>query len=764
MANTTPFSRVVAVLVLGLWAGGSASRADDLPSVVDLEFQPFSAQVRRVVQALDVLGRPLSAEEKGRIDRAIDANDQPGASRILQEVLDSACLVGIEINPESRVKATQGSAPPLLHQGGWSVFLVKVHNEAGVTADLAVASPNAKPVFQQSTGSPEPKPSVSEADIVQRWCDVAMFGDQPLKRTLSGLPLEYRIIQIYSRDAGRREAKLTFNVGQGSQDLGFRSEVDILFTAAPAVPVTLDIRDVDGRPATASLLIRDRLGRVYPSQGRRLAPDFFFHPQVYRHSGETVSLPPGDYEVEVARGPEYLVQSRTITVPEAKEHREIFQLERWIHPASMKWFSGDHHIHAAGCSHYESPTEGVRPEDMWRHVLGENLDVGCVLTWGPCWYAQKAFFEGKVHPLSTSETLLRYDVEVSGFPSSHAGHLCLLRLEEDDYPGTTRMEEWPSWDLPILQWAKRQGGVVGFAHTGWGLRTDSNEIPNYETPPFDGIGGNEYIVDVVHDAVDFLSTVDTPAPWELNIWYHTLNCGFRTRISGETDFPCIYDDRVGMGRVYVKLDDGALDFDRWVQGIKEGRSYVSDGRSHLIDFQVGDRPVGVDGSELKLSSPGAVKIRVRAAALLEATPTARAEAIHKKPLDEKPYWNLERARIGDGRKVPVELIVNGFPVARQEIEADGSLHDLEFDAPIERSSWAAVRILPSSHSNPVFVVVDDKPIRASRRSAEWCLKAVDQCWSQKERGYRDTERDAAREAYDVARAAYRKILEESADD
>ena len=77
--------------------------------------------------------------------------------------------------------------------------------------------------------------------------------------------------------------------------------------------------------------------------------------------------------------------------------------------------------------------------------------------------------------------------------------------------------------------------------------------PSYEIPPFDGIGANEYIVDVVHDAVDFISSVDTPAPWELNIWYHTLNCGYRARISGETDFPCIYGERVGLGRVYVKL-------------------------------------------------------------------------------------------------------------------------------------------------------------------------------------------------------------------
>src|SRR6184192_989708 len=58
-------------------------------------------------------------------------------------------------------------------------------------------------------------------------------------------------------------------------------------------------------------------------------------------------------------------------------------------------------------------------------ILGEDLNVGCVLSWGPCWYFQKQFFEGKVHKLSTDRHLMRYDVETSGFPSSHAGHLCL---------------------------------------------------------------------------------------------------------------------------------------------------------------------------------------------------------------------------------------------------------------------------------------------------------------------------------------------------
>jgi hypothetical protein len=745
-------------------AGIGSARAEDLPVVIDVDLQPLAAQILRVVEALEILGQPLAPADKSKIDKAIDSADPKAGVQMLQEIVDRHCLIGIDINPESRVKAAQGPAAPRLVQNGWSVFLVKVHNEAGVTAELQATSPNAEPIYKRSTSSAEPKKSIRFTEITERWMDLAMFRDRPLKRELSGLAVEYRIIQVYSRDAGKREAKFSFNVGQGTQDLGFRSDADILFSCDPAVSVVLDVKDPDGRPTMASFIFRDRMGRVYPSPSRRLAPDFFFHPQIYRHSGESVPLPPGTFQVEYTRGPEYKTQTCIITVPRTPTHHETFQLQRWVHMASMNWFSGDHHVHAAGCAHYESPTEGVKPEDMWRHILGEDLDVGCVLSWGPCWYAQKQFFEGKIHPLSTSEYLMRYDVEVSGFPSSHAGHLCLLRLKEDDYPGTTRIDDWPSWDLPILKWGKSQGGVVGFSHSGWGLKTSTETIPTYEVPPFDGIGANEYIVDVVHDAVDFLSTVDTPAPWELNIWYHTLNCGFRTRISGETDFPCIYGERVGLGRVYVKLEAGRLDFDRWCQGVKEGRSYVGDGRSHLIDFRVGDRGLGEANSELKLPAPGTLKVRARVAALLDAEPSAAAKAIRQRPLEQKPYWDIERARIGQSRKVPVELIVNAFPVARAEVDADGAFHDVAFDVPVKQSSWIALRVLPSSHTNPIFVVVGDKPIRASRKSAEWCLKGVDQCWSQKERSTRPADKEEARKAYDLARQTYRKIRDESADD
>jgi hypothetical protein len=131
---------------------------------------------------------------------------------------------------------------------------------------------------------------------------------------------------------------------------------------------------------------------------------------VYRSGGEHLLLPPGTYEVTWTRGPEYLPRSRELVVRGGPEQHERFELERWIHLAKQGWYSGDHHVHAAGCSHYDSPTAGVGPDDMMRHIRGEDLNVGCVLSWGPCWQHQKQFFAGAVNPLSTPRNLMRYDV------------------------------------------------------------------------------------------------------------------------------------------------------------------------------------------------------------------------------------------------------------------------------------------------------------------------------------------------------------------
>lgn len=744
-------------LLIGLGAMVPAWAA--LPVVTVTELQPFRAQVRRVVDGLAVVGAPLSVAERETIDSALAESDPTLASAKVQAVLDARTLVGVSINPEMRVKVQPGDAKAVLAEAGWTAFLVKVHNEAGTTAALRVKSPQGERLHQ------------SPADSVEdRWLATELFSGAPMKAELGGLPLEYRILQLYSRDSGKREAKLAFDVGQGTQDLGFRGEADILFECRPAQMVKLRIVDEKGAPTTASMVITDQQGHVFPAPSKRLAPDFSFHSQVYRGDGETLRLPEGKYTVEFRRGPESVPVRRPFEIKAAPQEW-MYRVRRWVDPAKLGWISGDHHIHAAGCAHYTKPTEGVHAPDMMRHVLGEDLKVGANLTWGPCFDYQKQFFRGVDDPVSRFPYLLRYDVEVSGFGSHESGHLCLLRLKEQVYPGGDSMHHWPKLCLNTLAWGKKQGALCGPAHSGWGLEVKTKELPNFEIPPFNGIGANEYIVDVAHEvpgpdgkpvpAVDFMSTVDTPYVWELNIWYHTLNAGFRTRISGETDFPCIYGERVGLGRSYVKLGP-KWTYEDWCEGIRAGRNYVGDGFSHLMDFRVESAgrtvAMGEDGSEVKLGAAGKVRAKVRVAARLEEKPEP---GIASRNYTEKPYWHIERARQGESREVPVELLRNGVPVARQMIVADGTQRDLDFDVDVDRSSWLAVRILPSAHTNPIWVSVGDKPVRASRRSIQWCLDGVEQCWKNKERFMKGDEHAQAVAAYDHARKVYRARLAEA---
>jgi hypothetical protein len=780
--NSLGLAHSACIGVLFLCTTLPALAAPRKPAQTHLALQPFAQQVRQVESALAYLGQPLAEQDQQAINRAVGDADEAAAVAKLEQILDKYTLAVVDINPESRVKVQPGAAQPELVEAGARIFLVKVNNLAGVTAQLQAQSPNALPVFVQSDGSAEPPKKVAPADVRDRWIDGELYDKNPMQPRLSGLPLEYRILVIYSRDAGQRSAEISFNVGQGTQDIGFRNDITVVFTALPAHALRLLVRDESGAPTMAAFIIRDRLGRLYPNPAKRLAPDLFFQPQVYRANGDTIRVPAGSYTVTASMGPEYLAQTKQVEVAASGRNEVSFAMQRWIDPPKYHWYSGDHHVHAAGCSHYQNPTEGVQPDDMARQIQGEKLNVGAVLTWGPCYYYQKQFFSGNDHPLSKPNGLMHYDLEVSGFPSSHAGHLVLLGLTNQDYPHCVRIEQWPTWDLPILRWAKSQGAMTGFAHSGFGLQTKSPELPNYEVPPFDSIGANEYIVDVTDsDAVDFISTMDTPYPWELNIWYHTLNVGFRTRVSGETDFPCITDARVGQGRVYAKVD-GPLSYSGWLEAIHTGRSYVSDGRSHLMDFSVNDLEVGTKSSELKLAQKGTVRAHVTVAALLnpvpldsDSIPSDRGKqfwmavgddrrppgSIHDRPIDQNPYWHIERARIGSTRQVPVELIVNGKPVARREIVADGTVQDVSFDAKVERSSWLAVRILGSSHTNPIFVLVDGKPIRASRQSAEWCLAGVNQCWTQKAPKISKAELADAQAAYDHAREVYTKLIAES---
>ena len=884
--STMMLLRILSLLLL--IASSTVTRADESwPMAARVERQPLLAQLQRLRDTLNHIGMPLPKETETQLMQLVDNADEDSLTARVQELLDPHCLAAVSLRKDAAPVVVRREAKAELIEQGWQRFLIKVLNEPEVRVRLRIDSPNAKPL-----------PHSPEEDVASRWLSLSMFDGQPMTPTLTGLPQEYRIVEVYSRDAGEQTARIefaapqpgaasvnrtssiiadwrfekdtagwesmnqttlkahegslqvegtgedpffgtnfaksaqpgnlvlrfwaraeeagvgqmfwwseerpqpdaghviAFNVEPGREMLyeipftddghvnGIRIDpngkpcswrIDWIelayanggsdwggssfsFTTQPSTEVTFRVVDDADRPAMGCFEITDAAGRVYPPQTKRLAPDFFFQRQIYRADGETVRLPAGKYSVVCSRGPEAVPETHNLVVKDQPVTLE-YRVKRWIDPSRRGYWSGDHHIHAAGCAHYESPTQGVAPPDMLRHCMGEDLKVGCCLTWGPCFDFQKRFFTGELDANSKYPYLIRYDVEVSGFGSHASGHLNLLRLQEQIPPGGDSKEHWPTLGLNTLRWAKRQGAVCGSAHSASGLtrfidrvpNTDGldgpNGLPTYSIPAFDGIGANEFIMNAAHTvpgpddtpvpAVDFIATMNSDRTAEFNMWYHILNCGFRVRASGETDFPCMSGERVGLGRVYVRLD-GKLDFDSWCDALAAGRSYVSDGRSHLMEFAASSVTTkqtveaGTNNSELKLSAPGTVKFQVKVAGLYN-----------------------------DKRTLPVELIINGFPVASQEINSDGVEQTVTFEHIIEKSSWAAIRIFPNAHTNPVFVIVDEKPVRASRLSAEWCLKSIEQCWKAKAHTYRADERPTAEADYETAKDMFRSIVEES---
>ena len=829
-------------LILGLAAICCTAQSRERPAPqaaallpVTVEAQPLAANVQRLMDALDYLGAPLPAGLRADLAAAGTSRD---ADR-LQALIDARVLLAVHINPEARVKVARGPAAAVLQQAGYTPVLVKVVNESGGTQRLRIGSPQAGPVYagmSKLSGDRMQQPHLRENENTgrrtDRFLELEMFASPPMTANLSGLEVEYAVALIYSSESGRREATITFDAGQGTEDLGFRAEVPVLFSVEPAIAVKLGVLDHDGKPTTGRFQFVDRQGHVFPPQAKRLAPDLFFQKHIYRAHGEEVLLPPGTLTMFYGRGPEYRWKERTVTIPApaagsdgqgaAGKAAIDVRLERWVDPAAHGFYSGDHHVHAAGCAHYTSPTEGVDPADMFRQIKGEGLNVGSVLTWGPGFDHQRQFFAPDADRRSEPLTQMKYDIEVSGFGSQALGHIVLLNLKEQIYPGASGSQGWPTWTLPVLRWAKAQGGVVGYAHSGSGLQVDpaaatarllegldanrdgrlsaaeagrgllpeafagidadrngllsdgelrashdrvEDQLPNFAIPELNSVGAQEIFVTAALGAVDFISAMDTDRLREWNAWYHLLNAGFPVKASGETDFPCMSGTRVGQGRSYVQLGAGGrLDYPQWCRGIARGGSYVSDGYAHALGFTVNGTS---SGAELRLAEPGRVTVRARVAFSPET------------PL-EPPYGGAVpvggRRHAGDtvimrevqsldpvyqrGQRL-VELIVNGRVAASREVPADGREHGVEFAVEIERSSWVAVRQFPQLHTNPVNVLVAGTPIRASRESAQWAIACIDQLWRVRASRIAPGERAEAERAYDEAKALYRRIAAES---
>jgi hypothetical protein len=179
-------------------------------------FSHLRDHTQRLLRSLEAGHCPLPIETAAPLRKAIETGekDPEAASATIQKLLDPLCLIVVSINPESRVKAARGPSSATMTVGRAKCFLIKVQNDAGVTHGLEVGS------AQFARG----------ASKVEGWLHATLLHDVPTRKALTGQKVEYVILRLIATEAGRREATLKFDVGQGTQDLGFRAEVPVLFT------------------------------------------------------------------------------------------------------------------------------------------------------------------------------------------------------------------------------------------------------------------------------------------------------------------------------------------------------------------------------------------------------------------------------------------------------------------------------------------------------------------------------------------------------
>jgi hypothetical protein len=208
-------SIVVACFVSGAIPAWAQS---PLPLVPDVDAKALRRQCERLLPLIISQLSPDDGTALTRLARTKDRIPDDFAEQV-QKVLDRHCLIGVNINPESRVKAARGPRVCELEKDAETFVLVKVQNDAGVTQGLKVSGDQLRTSKEKEEG---------------RWLEAAIYAEKPMDRKLSGQKLEYVILRLKAHEAGKREATLKFDVGQGTQDLGFRAEVPVLFTVRAA--------------------------------------------------------------------------------------------------------------------------------------------------------------------------------------------------------------------------------------------------------------------------------------------------------------------------------------------------------------------------------------------------------------------------------------------------------------------------------------------------------------------------------------------------
>jgi hypothetical protein len=494
----------------------------------------------------------------------------------------------------------------------------------------------------------------------------------------------------------------------------------------PTGTLRLKVRDAaTGKPAIARISLKEDRGRFHAPAGS-LHRSLRGRGHFYCDGTDTLTVPAGMYELLGYKGPEYKVASQKIAVKAGQMNEVTVSLERWLHMAKAGWYSGELHIHA----NYGYGTWFNTPETMRQQCVGEDLNV-CnfmVANSDADVVFDRPFFRGGPDPLSTPEHILYWNQE---FRSTLWGHMTLVSLHQlvepifTGFHGTTNPYDTPS-NADIADRTHWQKGLVNYTHVA--------QAEDWSKTPY---AAKAIPIDVALGKID---TLDINSSWAASVplWYRLLNCGFRIPATAGTD---VFLNRIGSNlpggdRVYVHLD-GPLDYQKWIEGLKAGRSFVTSGP--MLAFTA-------DGKE-----PGAVL-------KLGQKPKVRVHGI------ARSQFPLTRA----------ELVHNGMVIATAQLSGDRLTATLDREVTLDRGGWLAFRAegpgtthtatpTLNAHTSPVYVEAGDTPFR-SAADARAFLKWIDQLevlLRVRNRFPTEQLKNRAQEQIQAARQVYARIIRDA---
>lgn len=431
-------------------------------------------------------------------------------------------------------------------------------------------------------------------------------------------------------------------------------------------------------------------------------------------AGETaVRVPAGPVRVEVWKGLEHRPQVVETTVTAGGARKVEVTIPRAAPMAPEGYYAGDTHLHF--------PRKTAEDDRIVFDLLdAEDLRFGCCLAYNhpPGPYA--GFMESMTSPqhIGIGERTLRSrgaGTILSGqeYRSRIYGHLKLYLLDDLVFPGRSfNSDEWPVHGV-VGRDAMAGGGFAVAAHGGYAA-----EI--YADAALGAISAVELLQFGVYRGI------------ELQGWYDMLNAGYRFAALGASDYPPCRT--LADCRTYVYHDAPSPPTMReWLDGMASGRSFCTTGP--LLLLEVDDRK---PGAQIHKSGAGPHTVRARVRVRCEVTPVT-----------------------------DIDLIVNGRVVKHHAVsraEGQGRWIEIEHDLALTESSWIAARAHSTapigkpdaeSHTNPVYVYLDNRtPFERAALDA-WVARIDDQLARQTQRKF--AERAQVLAYYQNARDVLLKI-------